>query len=140
MSSESIPVGLQQLLAKHYFLAQISRGKKPNMTNMTFSDATSWVDAFWRGWYYRETKKTLISDIEKIINETIDAINNHQHNLDFLGLIINALAATRVGIESMTTTYRTHPETVGQIKVQLQNIDLQLNRCRHCQSPLSLIG
>lgn len=129
MSSESIPVGLQTLLAKHYFLAQITRGYKPCMTNMTLADASSWVDAFWRRWY-GESKKSVLSDVEKIISETIDSITVHQNKPEFLRLIINALASTRVGIESMTTTYRNFPETVGSLKVQLANIDLQLQRHR----------
>lgn len=127
MSSESIPVGLQLLLSKHYFLAQITRGKKPCMSNMTLVDASSWMGSFYRRWH-GESRKTLMSDIEKIIDETIDYINTHSGQKDFLVLIINAMSGTRVGIESMTTTYRDDPEMLGRIQVQLTNIDLQLNK------------
>jgi len=130
MSSESIPVGLQTLLAKHYFLAQISRGYKPCMTNMTLIDATSWSGAFWRAWY-GESRKTVMSDIENIVSETVDAINQHKKKGDFLRLIVNALASTRVGLESMKTTYRSDPSTIGRLEVQLKNIDLQLEKYRN---------
>ena len=129
MSSESIPVGLQTLLAKHYFLAQITRGYKPCMTNMTLIDGSSWLGSLYRAWC-GETRKTVMSDIEKIISETIDSISTHHHKPEFLRLIINALASTRVGIESMTTTYRTDPDMVGRLQVQLTNIDLQLKKYR----------
>lgn len=129
MSSESIPVGLQTLLAKHYFLAQITRGYKPCMTNMTLIDASSWWGSFCRTWY-GESRKTVISDIEKIVSETIDSISTHKHREEFLRLIINALARTRVGLESMTTTYRSDPDMIGRLRVQLTNIDLQLDKYR----------
>lgn len=129
MTSESIPVGLQTLLAKHYFLAQIQRGYKPCITNMTLIDASSWSGAIYRAWF-GESRKTAISDIEKIISETIDSISIHIHNNAFLRLIINALASTRVGLETMTTTYRSDPDMIGRLKVQLTNIDLQLEEYR----------
>jgi hypothetical protein len=129
--SESIPVGLQTLLAKLNFLAQINRGYKPCISNMTLVDGSSWWGTLWRGWYYGENKKTVMAEISKIVNETIDAITTHKHREEFLKLIVNALANTRVGIESMKTTYRNSPETISNLDVQLTNIDLQLNRYRY---------
>lgn len=129
MSSESIPVGLRSLLSKHYFLAQITSGYKPCMSNMKLVDSKSWMSKPRRYWY-GETRKTVISDIENIISQTIDAITIYRKKLSFLKLIINALASTRVGIESMTITYRKDPAMIGKIKVQLTNIDLQLKENR----------
>lgn len=129
MSSESIPVGLRSLLAKHYFLAQITSGQKPCMSNMTLIDASSWTGALYRFWY-GESRKTGMADIENIISQTIDAITTHKHKPAFLRLIINALASTRVGLESMTTTYRNDPAMIGRLRVQLTNIDLQLGEHR----------
>lgn len=129
MSSESIPVGLRSLLAKHYFLAQITRGFKPCMSNMKLVDSTSWTGAIYRFWY-GESRKTGMSDIENIISQTIDAIGTHKTKPAFLKLIINALASTRVGLESMTTTYRDDPAMIGRLQVQLTNIDLQLEEHR----------
>ena len=114
MTSESIPVGLQTLLAKHNFLAQIQRGVKPCITNMTFVDSSSWYGSFYRTWF-GESRKTSISAIEKIISETIDSISIHQNNKSFLKLIINALASTKVGLETMTTTYRGDPDMIGRL-------------------------
>ena len=131
MSSDSIPVGLQTLLQKHYYLAQISRGHKPNFADMSLIESDSWWGWFKRSWYYKESRKTVMPNIEKIISETIDAISIHKNKPDFLKLIINALAATRVGIESMTVTYRKDPEMIGKLKVQLNNIDLQLDKYRN---------
>lgn len=129
MSSESIPVGLRSLLAKHYFLAQITRGYKPCMSSMTLIDSSSWLGAVYRGWK-GETRKTAISDIENIISQTIDEIHTHRNKPAFLRLIINALASTRVGLESMLTTYRDDPSMIGDVKVQLANIDLRLEEHR----------
>jgi len=129
MSNESIPVGLRSLLAKHYFLAQITRGYKPCMSNMTLVDSSSWTGAIYRFWY-GESRKTGMSDIENIISQTIDAIGTHNKKPAFLKLIINALASTRVGLESMTTTYRDDPAMIGRLQVQLTNIDLQLEEHR----------
>jgi len=130
MSSESIPVGLRSLLAKHYFLAQISQGYKPCMSNMTLVDSTSWLGSIYRSWY-GESRKTVIADIGDIINQTIDAISAHRNKPGFLRLLINALASTRVGIDSMKNTYRNDPAMISSIQVQLTNIDLQLQEYRH---------
>lgn len=130
MSTDSIPVGLRSLLAKHYFLAQISQGYKPCMSNMTLVESTSWYGSFYRFWY-GESRKTVISEIEDIIGQTIDAIVAHKSKTSFLKLIINALASTRVGIESMKNTYRGDPAMIGKLQVQLTNIDLQLEEHRH---------
>lgn len=129
MSSESIPVGLRSLLSKHYFLAQISHNQKPCLSNMTLIDSSSWTGALYRFWY-GESRKTGISDIENIISQTIDAIATHKNKPAFLRLIINALASTRVGLESMITTYRDDPAMIGRLQVQLTNIDLQLEEHR----------
>ena len=130
MSSESIPVGLRSLLSKHYFLAQITTGQKPCMSNMTIVEASSWAGKFQRAWN-NENRKTNMTDIENIISQTIDCINTHKKNPAFLRLIINALADTRVGIESMITTYRNDQAMIGRLQVQLTNIDLQLEKHRH---------
>ena len=129
MSSESIPVGLRSLLAKHYFLAQITRGYKPCLSKMTLVNSSSWTGALYR-FIHGETRKTGITDIENIISETVDSINTHKKNLPFLKLIINAMASTRVGIESMIITYRDDPAMIGRIRVQLTEIDLQLEKHR----------
>lgn len=130
MSTDSIPVGLQNLLSKHYFLSTITRGYKPCMSSMTLVDGSSWWGALYRS-YHGESRKSVMTDIEKIISETIDAIKMHSGRKTFLSLIINALAGTRVAIESMTTTYKDDPDMISRIRVQLQNIDLQLDRYRH---------
>jgi len=129
MASESIPVGLRSLLTKHYFLAQITSGQKPCMSNMTIVNGSSWTGAFYRFWH-GESKKSIMTNIENIISHTIDAISAHKDKPAFLKLIINALASTRVGLESMLTTYRKYPATIGRLKVQLKNIDLQLEEHR----------
>jgi hypothetical protein len=99
------------------------------MSNMTLVDASSWTGALYRLWH-GESRKTGIADIENIISQTIDAITTHSRKKSFLKLIINALASTRVGIESMMTTYRDDPAMIGRLQVQLTNIDLQLEEHR----------
>ena len=130
MSSESIPVGLRSLLAKHYFLGQISSGQKASLSSMSLVDASSWIGALYRRFWYKESRKTLMSDIENIISQTIEAIATHKNQPSFLRLIINALASTRVGLESMITTYRDDPDMISKLQVQLTNIDLQLEEHR----------
>ena len=129
-NSESIPVGVQSLLSKLYFLAQINGGKKPCMSDMSLVESSSWIGSFHR-WWNSEDRKTVITDIKQIITETIDALKQHKNNMEFLKLIINALANARVGVESMLTTYRDDPSIIGRIKVQLANMDLQLENYRH---------
>lgn len=130
MSTESIPINLQTLLVRHYFLSQITRGHKPCMSNMTLVDSSSWKGAIYRFWK-GETRKTGMADIEKIIGETIDIITIHKNKPEFLRLLINALADTRNGIESMLITYRSDPDMIGRVRVQLNNIDLQLRQYQY---------
>lgn len=129
MTNESIPVGLQSLLVKHYFLSQIKSGNKPLISNMTFVESNSWTGWFFRSWH-NETRYTCMSDIDKIIDETIDIIKIHKNNKKFLMLVINALSETRIGIQTMLYTYCNDPKIKGRIKVQLDNIDLQLDKYR----------
>jgi len=128
--NNSIPVGLQDLLTKLDFLAQITRGCKPCMTNMTFVESDSWAGSFYRRYWVKETRKSVISDIEKIVGKTIDSINAHK-DTPFLNIIINALSEAKVGIESLRVTYRDDPEIKSRVSVQLKNIDLQLDAHRH---------
>lgn len=130
MNSGSIPVELQSLLAKLYFLSQIKSGKKPLISNMTFVEKDSWTGWFFRKWH-SETRDTCVSEIDKIIEETINVIEIHKHNKNHLTILINALSGSKVGIKSMMTTYRDDPKIIGRIKVQTDNIDIQLNLYRH---------
>lgn len=126
----SIPVGLQSLLAKLDFIGQIRGGSKACMSNMTFVDDDSWIGSFYRRFWVKESRKTVISDIEKIINETIESIKVHKDTV-FLKLIINSLSEARIGIDSMKVTYRDDPNIKSRISVQLKNIDIQLEMHRH---------
>ena len=132
MSNESIPVGLRSLLAELHFIAQFERGKKPCMSDMTFVSSSSYIfgpiTRKWKG----ENRKTLISDLEKVVEKFIDALTTYKDRKEYVSLLINLMANCRVSIESsLTTTYRDDPEMIGKIRVMLKNIDLQLKKYPH---------
>lgn len=124
--TNSIPTPLNDILVKLKILSMIESGKKINMGNMTFTDASSWLGAFQRG-LQGEGKKSMIVHLNQIVDQAIAAINEYQYT-EFCGIIVNHLAQARVGIQNLTTTYTSHPKTVAQIMICLENIDLQLKK------------
>jgi hypothetical protein len=129
--NESMPVDLQALLTKLHFISQIERGKKPCMSDMSFVKTDSYLVGPIIRWWKGESRKTLVPDIEKIVDEAIIKLTTYKDNEKYVSLIINLLASDRVSIESLITTYREDPKMISNIKVILTNIDLQLDQYRH---------
>lgn len=127
--SKSIPVSLQDLLSELDFLGQITRGQKPCMIDMTIVDSSSWTGAFKR-YYNGESRDMVVKEISHIIEKAINTIMSHT-DTDFMVLIINRMAQARIGIETLTITYRDDPKVKSKINVILSNIDIQLIKYRH---------
>ena len=125
----SIPSGLQTLLADLNFLSQIKRNQKPCVGNRVIVDGDTWYGAFYR-FIKGENKVNVISKVEQIFNQTMDAIETHKDS-DHIKIIINYAALARDGVANLKETYGDYPEILSRISVQLDNIDLQLNRFRN---------
>ena len=82
-------------------------------------------------WWRSESRKTLVSDIEKVIEKAIGALTTYKDTPEYVELIVNLMADGRVSIDSLTTTYRDDPDMIGEIRVILTNIDLQLKKYPH---------
>lgn len=126
MSAYSIPPPLRDLLSKLAFFAMIERGKKPCVNDMSFVDSGSWFGAYKR-WMTNEDRNNMVVQINSIIDQAIMAIDEYRGS-EFFPLIINGLAKARQGISHLTSTYSDSPKTVSDIKICLDNIDLQLAR------------
>ena len=124
--TNSIPATLHDLLAKLKILSMLESGMKINMSDLTFADASSWMDAIRRG-RKGEGKKNLIVHLNQIIGQAITAIAEYQYT-EFCPIIVNYLAQARMGIQSLLTTYSKHPKTMADISVCLDNIDIQLRK------------
>lgn len=127
--ANSIPVSLKHLLFKLHFLSQIDRGHKPNLSDMSLVESTSWFGALTRS-FKGESRKTMLASTEKIIEETIEAINIYSSS-DYLPLLIHRLYDARRGIDSLKTTYHNDHNTKSRISVILDDIDIQLEKYRH---------
>ncbi len=125
----SIPSGLQMLLRDLEFISQINRGQKACIASRTIVDGSTIKGKAYR-WWNSEDRNGTITKIEEIVNRSIDEISKHQ-NTDYIGILINAFSKSRNGIETLLTTYQRDPDIISRIKVQLQNIDLQLSQYRH---------
>lgn len=125
----SIPSGLQSLLADLNFLSQIKRNQKPCVSNRVIVDGDTWFGAFYR-FMKGENKSNVISKVEQIFSQTMDAIDAHKDS-DHIKIIINYAASARDGVANLKETYGEHPDILARINVQLDNIDLQLDRFRH---------
>ena len=127
MSNESIPVALQSLLSELHFIAQFERDKKPCMSNMSFVSASSYSLGPVIRWQKGESRTTLISDIEKIVQKFINALTTYKNTDEYISLLVNLAATCSVSIEtSLMNVYRNDPKMIGKIKVILTNIGLQL--------------
>lgn len=125
----SIPTGLQILLADLDFIGQICRGQKACVTNRVLVDGESWSGALYRSWK-GENRINTISKIEQIVNQTVDAIDDHK-DTEYIGIIINSFNYARNGVASLVETYQNDPDMKARLNVQLKNIDLQLDQYRN---------
>ena len=125
----SIPTGLQILLSDLDFLSQIKRNTKPCYSERVLVDSSSWSGALYR-FIKGENRINVVSKIEQIINQTVDAIEAHK-NSDHIKIIINYLSDSREGINSLLFVYQNDPDIKARVKVQIDIIDLQLDRFRH---------
>ncbi len=126
MSTNSIPTTLNDLLVKLKIISMIERGKKINISSMTFTDANSWLGSLDRT-LSNEGRKNLIVYLNQIISQAIQAIDEYQ-NTEFCQLIVNTLSQTKIGIQNLITTYNKYPDIIAQLEVYISNIDLQLNK------------
>ena len=126
----SIPTGLQILLSDLDFLGQVKRNTKPCTNDRVIVDANSWSGAFYR-FFKGENRTNVVSKIEQIVSQTVDAIEAHK-NSDHIKIIINYFANARNGVYSLlTTTYKDDPDIKAKLSVQIDIMDLQLDRFRH---------
>src|SRR5436853_1540593 len=124
--SNSIPTTLNDLLVKLKILSMIERGSKINMSNMTFTESSSWIGAFYRT-ISGENRKSLILYLNHTIQLAINAISEYK-GTEFAKIIVNALAAAKIGIQNLIPTYAHDPNTSATIEVYIANIDLQLEK------------
>lgn len=128
MSTNPIPVSLQELLSKLRFLAMIEAHKKPCMTDQSFVDSDSWYGTFKRLWM-GESRKTMLLHIQTWIEQGIRALEDYQTNPAHHQLILKDLAAVIPGLEHLiTTTYSDDPYIVSQLKTFIDNIQLQTTK------------
>ena len=129
MPKNSIPAALQSLLADLDFLSQIKRNMKPCCNDRVLVDADSWSGAFYR-FFKGENRQNVISKVEQIVNNAVEAIENQKYN-EHISLTINALYNASNGITNLAYTYENDPNMKAKINVQLKNIEIQLVRFRH---------
>ena len=125
----SIPTALQILLTDLNFLGQIKRNKKPCISGRVIVDADTWTGAFYR-FCKGENRMNAVAKIEQIFNQTVDAIEAHKHT-NHINIIINYASIARDGVSNLKETYQDDPDMKARLDVQLDNIDLQLERFRH---------
>lgn len=125
----SIPNSLQVQLADLNFLSQIERNMKPCCNDRVLVDSESWSGALYR-FFKGETRITAITKVEQIVNNAIEAIENKKFQ-EHLSLTINALYKASNGLLNLTHTYQDDPNMKARINVQIENINIQLERYKH---------
>jgi hypothetical protein len=126
MTANSIPDPLRDLLSKLVFLSMIEKGRKPCMHDMTFVKSSSWMGSLRRA-VAGEGRKSMIIHINQIVDTAIQAIEEYR-DTEFLSLIVNKLAMSKIGIENLITTYQKHPDTIAKIRICVDNINIQLEK------------
>lgn len=124
-----MPPNLHELLAKLEFIAMTEENKKICMNNMTFVSASSWVGSLMRA-INGESRRNLILELGKIINQAMDAISEYK-STDYLPLIFKALEKARNGIINLKSTYIRDAYFLSQATVMIKNLDLQLSKYSH---------
>lgn len=121
-----IPSSLCELLTHLQYIAMTKKDQKPCIRKMNFVDSNSTMGAIYR-FFTSENHDSLVMYIEKIINQTVAALNEYQKT-EFLSIIMESLSEAKNGIENIITTYEKYPQTVSRLTVCLKNIKLQLDR------------
>lgn len=124
-----IPNSLQVQLADLDFLSQIERNMKPCCNDRVLVNSESWSGALYR-FFKGESRMTAITKVEQIVNNAIEAIENQKFQ-EHLPLTINALYKASNGLLNLTHTYQNDPNMKARINVQIENINIQLDRYKH---------
>lgn len=127
--SKTIPIDLRFVLVNLEFISMIKRGYKINTNTMNFVDANSWFGSI-RRMLGHENRRNTLDFVVRIVSLTIDMIDKYEKS-SYLKIIINTLNSARVGISELASTYREDPEIVSNLKVCLQNIDIQLDKYKN---------
>ena len=125
----SIPNSLQVQLADLDFLSQIERNMKPCCNDRVLVNSESWSGALYR-FFKGESRLTAITKVEQIVNNAIEAIENEKYQ-EHLSLTINALYKASNGLLNLSHTYQNDPNMKARINVQIENINIQLDRFKH---------
>lgn len=121
-----IPSTLNDLLVKLKIFSMLERGKKINISSMTFVDSSSWIGAITRG-VAGEGRRSLMIHLSQLVQQAIAAIGEYQGS-EFCGLVVNHLAQAKIGIQNLITTYQEDPNIVAQLEICIANINLQLDK------------
>ena len=128
-TNQSIPIGLQTLLADLDFLGQIRRDTKPCCSEKTLMSTNSWITPVYR-FMKGENRNNVVAHVEKIVAQTVDAINTHK-NSDHIDTIINYFSNAREGIKELSFVYQNDPNITSKVNVQIEIIDKQLKPFRN---------
>jgi len=125
--STSIPNDVREIIAKLYFIGMIKTGMKINtMGKLGFVNSESWYGALTRA-INHENRKITLNFINNLIDLSIKAINTY-NKTEFSHLLIRALSNAKTGILNLANTYNTDLDFYSNIKVCIDNIDMQLRQ------------
>ena len=128
--ASTIPVELRELLKRGEYLSMFPAGKKPNMNDFTFVDASSYLGALYR-MLHGENRRGMILEINSIIDQFITALKNYS-DTEFLPMIVDTLSRVKNGgLINLARTYSEAPDTSADLRVCIANIDLQLLKYKH---------
>lgn len=117
---------MSELLHKLAVIALIEKEYKLNVYTLSFTQNSSWCGSLNR--YLRgESRRSLIDMLNKLIQQTIQAIQDYS-NTEFCKLVINHLNSAKTGIENLSVTYKDDPNIVAQLEIILENITIQLDK------------
>lgn len=132
-NTPTIPPALRSLLVQLELLSMVKSGSKINWGDGTFAEGTSWFDInWWTGMMKRsrsgEGRKSTVTKINEIIDQTIDAIRQYEKHPEFFHLILSRLSGAKTGLLNLLVTYHNRPETVAELRICIANINLQLEK------------
>lgn len=133
MSIPTIPPPLRGLLVQLEILSMVKPGCKINWGDNTFAEGTSWLEMkWWLGVFKRsrsgEGRKSTVTKINEIIDQTIIALQQYEKTPDFFQLIVARLESAKNGLLNLIITYQNCPETVAELRICVANISLQLDK------------
>src|SRR3990167_10061675 len=133
----SLPPDLHELLVKGEIISLIPPDHKFNVKSPSYIPADSLLTSIKR-FFYKENSIDMMKDINATVERFIGALKLYEET-DFIPQIVDVLNRIAInGLTNLLGTYNDYPIIVGELRVCISNIKLQLRKYIKDEPPFTI--